>query len=146
MAYVDLNPVRAGIADSIDSSEYTSAYERINGKSSHEDTVKTDKNGFKFRPLMGFIGDEHQEQTKGIGFNLIGYLELLDWTGRVIREDKYGAISTTEPNYAKPVLIARLGSTSPNFGKQQLIAVGTLEELASFAAHTEHKWMGGERN
>ena len=147
MAYVDLNPIRACMAESVDTSEYTSAFERIHGKSSNEDIAQTDENGFKFKPLMGFAGDERDSQPKGISFNLISYLELLDWTGRVIREDKRGAISSAEPE-----LLGKLGfdeatwlKQARTFGKQKLIAVGSLAELAKFAAHTQHKWMAGRR-
>ncbi|MFT6908956.1 MAG: hypothetical protein ACJAS1_005663 [Oleiphilaceae bacterium] len=44
MAYVDLNPVRAEMAESVEKSEFTSIFERIHGKycddeSSHDDIV-----------------------------------------------------------------------------------------------------------
>ena len=35
-----------------------------------------------------------------IGFSLLDYLELVDWAGRAIREDKRGAI----PEHAPPIL------------------------------------------
>ena len=34
---------------------------------------------------------------KGLIFNLIDYIELVDWTGRIIRDDNRGAISATAP-------------------------------------------------
>ncbi len=34
---------------------------------------------------------------KGLPFRLTDYLELVDWTGRVIREDKRGAINGSLP-------------------------------------------------
>jgi len=37
MAYVDLNPIRAKINDSVETSEYTSVYERIHGNAQPED-------------------------------------------------------------------------------------------------------------
>ena len=33
----------------------------------------------------------------GIAFNLLDYIELVDWTGRQIREDKRGSIDTNTP-------------------------------------------------
>ena len=34
---------------------------------------------------------------KGLPFRLNDYLELVDWTGRILREDKRGAISNNLP-------------------------------------------------
>jgi hypothetical protein len=34
---------------------------------------------------------------KGLPFHLIDYIELLDWTGRAILEDKRGFISSEQP-------------------------------------------------
>jgi hypothetical protein len=41
----------------------------------------------------------------GIPFHLKDYLELVDWTGRVIREDKRGAIPTDVPPILKQLNI-----------------------------------------
>ena len=37
----------------------------------------------------------------GLIFNLIDYSELVDWTGRIIRDDKRGAISDSAPPILK---------------------------------------------
>ena len=34
---------------------------------------------------------------KGLPFALMDYLELVDWTGRIVREDKRGSISEDTP-------------------------------------------------
>ncbi|OBU17311.1 hypothetical protein AYY19_13775 [Photobacterium aquimaris] len=37
-----------------------------------------------------FMGAEHQANTAGINFAFADYLELIDWIGRCIRNDKQG--------------------------------------------------------
>jgi len=81
MAYVDLNPVRAKMADAVENSEYTSSFERIHGVSNID---ANNDNQFNQKPLLGFVGDEHQTNPQGIPYSLIDYLELLDWTGRIL--------------------------------------------------------------
>ena len=86
MAYVDLNPVRANIAktpETSETSEFTSIQKRI-------------KNNTKIH-LMPFI---NPNKKTGIPFSRTAYFELVDWTGRCIREDKPGAI----PNHLPPIL------------------------------------------
>ncbi|MCP4322992.1 MAG: hypothetical protein GY787_14335, partial [Alteromonadales bacterium] len=100
MAYVDLNPIRAKMSASVEESEYTSVFERIHGKSNYAENKK--ESGSK--PLIKFIGAENQSQPQGINFTLIDYLELVDWSGRIIREGKRGAISGQTP-----VLLSTLG-------------------------------------
>jgi REP element-mobilizing transposase RayT len=142
MAYVDLNPIRAKMSASVDESEYTSAFERIHNKSHYADIQeKTHR-----KSLVKFIGAEHQNQPQGINFTLIDYLELVDWTGRIMREDKRGAISTQTP-----ALLNTLGldsatwlSLASDFGKEYHGAVGSLEELALFAEHTGKQWISGK--
>lgn len=61
MAYVDLNPVRAKMAHSVQSAQYTSIFERIHDKASNIDNKK--QLPFIVKPLLGFIGNEYQESS-----------------------------------------------------------------------------------
>jgi hypothetical protein len=141
MAYVDLNPIRAKMASSIERSEYTSAHERIHGNASPKITTAPENKPIKL--LYGFVGDKAQDTSQGIPFSLTDYLELLDWTSRVLRDDKRGAILGTQPQ-----LLDVLGiddqtwcELASSFGKNYQGAVGSLEELASYAEHTGKCWI-----
>jgi REP element-mobilizing transposase RayT len=90
LAYVDLNPVRANIADSPEASEYTSVQRRIR-------KAVSGKGDSQPNELMPFVGNPRQEMPKGLPFRLADYLELVDWTGRLLRDDKRGAIPTALP-------------------------------------------------
>ena len=90
MAYVDLNPVRAGIAKDLQSSEFTSIQARIR---------QLQQQSAKHEPvLIPFIEAEHQDKQRAmLPFNLKDYIDLVDWTGRAIREDKRGYIPSATP-------------------------------------------------
>jgi hypothetical protein len=94
MAYVDLNPVRAGMAETPEQSKYTSIAERSEKlKPGHEPAEE----GSTPSGLLPFVGNLRKEMPKGIPFRLKDYLELVDWTGRAIREDKKGYVSANQP-------------------------------------------------
>ncbi|MCP4324446.1 MAG: transposase [Psychromonas sp.] len=142
MAYVDLNPIRAKMASKVESSEYTSVFERIHNKTHYNDSQES----VSCKPLVKFVGAEHHNQPQGINFTLIDYLALVDWSGRIIREGKRGVISEQTP-----VLLSALGldhetwlSLASDFGKSYHGAVGSLEELALFAEHTGKQWIAGK--
>ena len=97
MAYVDLNPVRAEMADSPEASDHTSIQRRIHA-------IQTSDQSAQPEELMPFVGNPRQEMPKGLAFRLMDYLELVDWTGRQLRDDKRGAISE-----ALPPILQRLG-------------------------------------
>ncbi len=145
MAYVDLNPIRAKMADSVERAQYTSIFERIHDNAS--DIDKKAQLPFSVKPLLGFIGNEHQQLVKGIPFSLLDYLTLVEETGKIIRADKRGYLT----DKALP-LLQQLGINSEDwlqlaqhFGKQYRQAVGSISELSAFAAHTEKQWIGGYR-
>ena len=131
MAYVDLNPIRAKMADTPEQSDHTSIQLRILAALKGEQP----------KNLLPFIGNERDNQPNGIAFSLTDYLELVDDTGRIIRNDKRGAISE---NSAK--LLTRLNIPHDNwlkltteFGTLFHGPVGTLQELTDYCEHLEKR-------
>jgi hypothetical protein len=107
MAYVDLNPIRAQMAKTPETSDYTSIKERINPTFNLPDAIaNAQKEGsihefsFTLKPLLHFEGSVKNTIQNGILFNLEEYLTLVDTTGRIIREDKRGFI----PHHLPPIL------------------------------------------
>jgi len=84
MAYVDLNPIRASIAETPETSGHTSIKARIDGCDRH---------------LLPFPGEGHnQDVVLPIGRH--DYLQLVDWTGRQMSPSRRGRI----PEFAPPIL------------------------------------------
>ena len=86
MTYVDLNPVRANIAEGIGSSRYTSI------KARHLEVLR-DQNKAN-EPLMPLVGVK--------SFNVptlttAEYIDLVDFTGREMHAGKRGKIQASEP-------------------------------------------------
>ena len=98
MTYVDLNPIRAGIATTPEASDHTSIQRRI--------TVPTQSP----TGLYPFVGNPRKDMPPGLPLNQSDYLELVDWTGRIIRSDKKGAI----PEHLPPIL-QRLQQNTENW-------------------------------
>jgi REP element-mobilizing transposase RayT len=89
MAYVDLNPVRAGMAKTPETSDHTSVKKRCDKASK---TNKPNQINQQEKLLYPFVGNPREGQPEGIQMRLSDYLELVDCTGRVLRDDKRGAI------------------------------------------------------
>lgn len=142
MAYVDLNPVRAGVAVTPETSEYTSVYERIKairgqGASRHISRV----------PLLPFRAANAAQSRPSIPFELPEYLQLVDWTGRVIRQDKRGYIDRS-----LPAIMCRL-QIDPTEWRQTMRprgnvfgrAIGRLSRLRIHASALGQHWISGLR-
>ncbi len=104
MAYVDLNPVRAGMATSPEASSYTSIQERTNPAFDLKQAIcNQSRSGDLFdfktpiKPLLHFDGDLIPELQTGILFSFRDYLDLVDWTGRIVRNDKRNHIDNDLP-------------------------------------------------
>jgi len=104
MAYVDLNPVRAGMAATPEQSDHTSIKQRLKPDINLTEAIKNQQEqqslqqfDLALKPLVAFEGNANNHQQAGILFSLSDYLCLLDMTGRMIREDKRGAIKESLP-------------------------------------------------
>ncbi|MCG7991561.1 MAG: transposase [Candidatus Thiodiazotropha lotti] len=103
MSYVELNPIRAKIADSPEASDFTSIQDRIRHYQKALEQTGNRVVAATETPehLVPFIGSEHQDKASGLNFSLSDYLELTDWAGRAIKEEKFGAI----PSELAPILV-----------------------------------------
>jgi REP element-mobilizing transposase RayT len=95
MAYVDLNPVRAGMAKTPEESDHTSVKKRCEKA---QKSIAPNQISQQEKTLYPFVGNPKKDQPEGIQMRLSDYLELIDSTGRVLRNDKRGAISTGTEN------------------------------------------------
>jgi REP element-mobilizing transposase RayT len=94
MTYVDLNPLRSSKAHTPKQSDYTCIKKRIAA------VLKTD-----LLPdcIERFNGDDPSEI--GIPYTLKDYIDLVEWTGRIIQSKKSGLIQANEPAILKQLSI-----------------------------------------
>ncbi|NRD73484.1 transposase [Shewanella sp. VB17] len=166
MMYVDLNPIRAGIADSLQDADFTSIQERIRELSNAERLFKIHDGDHRTaidqapsdvdlsstepmlaKPLLSFDGAISPEKQQGIPFHFSDYLELIDWTGRAIRPDKRGSIDEHRPK-----LLTELGIASDAwmlsakaFRRQYGGVSGRWDAMCAFKVkHSSGKWCKGK--
>ena len=94
MAYVDLNPLRAAMAKTPEVSDHTSVKKRAEKAKEAHSPNHPQQQAYG---LLPFAGNPRQDMPEGIQMRLTDYLNLVDWTGRQIRENKRGSISEAEP-------------------------------------------------
>ena len=169
-AYVDLNPIRAALADTPEESQFTGAKDRLDdlaqrGKRKRMSTHQWERSSVR-RKKSGWMSpieiDERNDAAgpdldtggrrasrKGfLSISLLEYLKLLDWTGRQVRRGKAGSI----PQHLAPIL-ARIGLDTvgwcdlvTRFGKVFKRAAGTAEHLADEASRRGIGWMHSPGN
>ena len=143
MAYVDLNPIRAKMAETPESSDYTSVAERIAGLGEEPHATASSPEGRA--PLMPF--DATARMATAIPFAFDDYLELVDATGRVIREDKRGFIPGHTPRLLERLaidpeqFIATAGRMLRQFGS----AIGTPAHITSLCVARQTRYLRGMR-
>jgi putative transposase len=139
MAYVDLNPIRAGMAADLAGSHKTSGQQRLSAITGR--TVEPQI------PLQDFSGVETQA-SHGLPFNLQDYLDLVDWTGRCIRDEKRGAIDLESPRLLSALGIAE-GEWLPNVTTMQAryeLVMGAPEKMKAHAQARGGQFYRGYRH
>ena len=118
MTYVDLNPVRAGIADSIESSDHTSVQVRAEGL--RKDPGKADE---PIQPIAGVrLGLLKDEAFARLAMSNRQYIELVDFTGRQLRSGKRGKIDEREPTALRN--LCSMPTTGPRTSTASALVIG----------------------
>jgi REP element-mobilizing transposase RayT len=166
MAYVDLNPVRAGMESTLADSDFTSIQQRLFDYSKYKSEKSLQERQVAKRvaqqrelktdlgldtveaPLIPFGGSAHTDIHMALPFTREDYFQLVDETGRLIREDKRGFI----PENAPPI-IAQFGIRPDkwlqhvkNFGRSHAVCAGSEENIVNFAERFDLAWRKGIRN
>jgi hypothetical protein len=101
MAYVDLNPIRAAMAETPEASDYTSAQDRCQARQAHRAAQvvpalatgpTTDESGLWIASILRATVNQPEGCAFTPAITLDDYLTLVDMTGRIVRDDKRGAI------------------------------------------------------
>ncbi|MEM9073525.1 MAG: transposase [Myxococcota bacterium] len=136
MAYVDLNPVRAGVSKSADTAENTSLSRRL--RSSDVPTGLT--------PFADQL-PKHSRRLS-VPMALADYAEFLRWMSRCIRSGR----SDAKPSSAAKRLLADLGVNSSQFvetmgtqGLSSASALGSEDAINEFAERHDKSWVGGKQ-
>jgi hypothetical protein len=171
MVYVDLNLIRAGVAATPEESDFTSIQERIRAwqqenrsapsvtghsaeeielndsgrpgseiPANHPNTLPTNS---RTNWLCPIASDSQRRGTLDI--TEAEYIDLVDRSGRLVRQDKRGAIDAD----LAPIL-ERIGAkpdawcdTVSRFGSKFRLAAGMPDNLRKFAAQVGNQWMKG---
>ncbi len=135
MSYVDLNPIRAGVATDLDNSEFTSIRRRLSALADDRSSLGS----VQMVPLAGLSAASFPK------ISTHEYVELTDWTGRQQRSDKKGLIAGPPPEclamFTKDLTLwARMTTElEQGFGA----AVGQPHALRQFAERTGRRWVRG---
>ncbi|PCI64913.1 MAG: hypothetical protein COB38_12210 [Gammaproteobacteria bacterium] len=134
MAYVDLNPIRAGMVEDLQLSLHTSIKKRLDNLS-----VKPELLTRSIQSMAGSLDE------RNVNINLKDYVELVEWAGK----------SIVHPNKAKmPAHINSLLSAMnlqpdswltqiQNFNKGSPHSIGCLAKLQERAKAMKKKWLKG---
>ena len=134
MAYVDLNPIRANMSTTLENSEHTSIQERLAN--------------YQTESLMSFAPSpsEKKNNQSYLPFTLEEYVNLVNWTGCQIRDDKPGYLSSSVPSLVKKVGLnpSQWVKNATNSRRKAPSIIGSLSNLQQWANKIGLKWIKGQ--
>ena len=149
MTYIDLNPVRAGMAADLESSDYTSIQQRI-----RETAAKPGKIDKLIEPVAGVPG------PLPLGISIRHYLGLVDWTGRIMHPGKRGKIEAgarsvlesigIAASEQRPAVLQRMELSERSWTAQVkgtendfYRVIGAAEGILAYAEEIGQRWLRG---
>jgi putative transposase len=153
MAYVDLNPIRAGLADTPEESDFTSIQERI--RAWRERMMTNEEVASPINEAINVSAHARNSwlcpiqsgsESRGIlPMTTAEYLDLVDKAGRMTRSEKRGAIDAD----LAPILL-RIGAnprewyeTVSRFSSKFRVVAGRVSSLRAIANHLGKRWFQG---
>jgi hypothetical protein len=133
MAYVDLNPIRAGMTTRLEDSDHTSAQQRID-HANRDPAVLTQS----LLPTSGSL-------LRSLPIRTGEYLELVDWTGRQLRDGKRGVIRRDAPPVLQSLDLTnqRWAVRVNAIGSGYWRVVGEAHDLMAVAQRIGQRWVKG---
>lgn len=147
MAYVDLNPARATMCDTLMESDHTTIQRRLRERENLVGQIRPDHSILDrpLKPVAGLDADALMAMTES------SYIELVQWTGEQARSDKRGTLKPlTEGKRAAPADIWQIADNPEQWVRQvqgtesfYYRAIGSAEALMAKAAELGQAWMKG---
>jgi REP element-mobilizing transposase RayT len=130
MSYVDLNPVRAGIASDLPRSDHTGAKLRLG---------RGELDRAALPPIAGSVPSPSMPLTEA------DYIALVDWTGRITRPGKRGVIASDAPPALRRLSVDPLAWHTQVLGIESRYwrAVGAVDALVEKARQMGQCWLKG---
>jgi hypothetical protein len=128
MAYVDLHPVRAGVADTLGESDHTSIKRRLEGPPPQQTESVCAIAG---PPAVGFLPISEAD-----------YIQLVDWAGRQLHPGKRGVICDDAPSALglridTAAWLAKVNGVESRFCR----AIGSAQALLDKARQIGQRWL-----
>lgn len=166
MCYVDLNPVRAKLADSLEGYPFTSIYDRIVARKAEgrkaalanemrrskaeAQRLELEKRALsRDRDRAAFLAPlDRSEDSPFSRWTEEDYFRVIDWTGRQMRRDKPGVI---DPEIRPLLELLEVDpeawvETVRNYGRRFGLVVGTVESIRRAATALGRCWLKGCRS
>ncbi|MEM9070819.1 MAG: transposase [Myxococcota bacterium] len=143
MAYVDLNPVRAGMVKSLEKSKHTSIARRI----AQVDAAQRSSASPVPTGLVPFADQvPARSRRTTVPMQYVDYLELLTWTGRRVRARGPSGTLTHAPKLLTDLKLNRNAflAMMRSHGLRSASVLGSLDLIDAFADAQGRHWVQGK--
>jgi len=137
MAYVDLNPIRSKMCNTLEQSEFTSIQERLRAFAQNRSKRRS---GW----LVPF-DIKTASKTAVLPIRQTDYFALVNWMGRAVRNDKRGAIPPSVKSILYELGVEEDGwlKSTQHFGKRFGRVLGPIDQIRKLASRINQRWLTG---